>query len=87
MAIIIGDSKGQALACLNSSSSFIPDPMLAECEALLRFMLFCEKIGCDRVVFEGDAKQIIDLILQEECGIWFESIIEDIKLCLKKWPF
>lgn len=68
-SIIIRDNVGQMIACLNSFYSSIPNPLVAECEALWRAMLLCEEIGCDSVDFEGDAKQVFDLILQvEECN-------------------
>lgn len=85
--IIVTDCLGRVLACQSSSSTSTIDPLLAECEALLRALQLCEELGLVKVCLEGDAKNVIDLVLQvEECNTWYGSLIEDIKLLLFRQP-
>lgn len=86
-SIIIRDTFGQTLACLSSSYTSSPDPILAECETLKRALIFYEELGLDRVEFEGDTKYVIDIILQKDkCNTQFGSLMEDLEYLLQRQP-
>lgn len=40
--------------------------MPIECETLRRALLFSKELGFDKVKFEGDAKYVIDTIMQKD---------------------
>lgn len=45
IGIVIRDEKGEVLAYLSSSLLFYLQPIVAECQALLRALSFCIKLG------------------------------------------
>lgn len=82
--IIIRDCLGKVLVCQSFSCDFSSDPLLTKNEVLWRALQLCAELGFDRVRLEGDAKLVIDSVLNaEECNTWYGSIIEDIKHLLK----
>ncbi|XP_041004005.1 uncharacterized protein LOC121249359 [Juglans microcarpa x Juglans regia] len=62
MGIVIGDHAGSLKTCLTASRDNIHSVFQAEGEALHRAMSLCLELGMCHVIFEGDAKVIIDAV-------------------------
>lgn len=82
--IMIGDERGEVIACFSSSLSFSSHPIVAECQALLRALTFCLELGLQRVKLERDALVVIEAINQEaECVACYRDLSEEVKQLLK----
>ncbi|XP_042972955.1 uncharacterized protein LOC122304757 [Carya illinoinensis] len=64
--IIIRDEQGNTMVCVCASHKPVVKPVLAEGLALRRAMEVCAELGLGRVVFEGDAKIIVQAVTSDE---------------------
>lgn len=60
MGIIARDCNEDILALMCSKTKFVISPFLLGCNALWRSMELCKELGFREVIFEGDAKTVID---------------------------
>ncbi|XP_035540209.1 uncharacterized protein LOC118344201 [Juglans regia] len=84
IGIIVRDNNGNVLASMTSQRRYIVSPFLAECNAMWRAMELCKKLGFQEVSFEGDARSVIEAVVDEEVD---ESgrgqVVEDLKKMLR----
>ncbi|XP_040994265.1 uncharacterized protein LOC121240800 [Juglans microcarpa x Juglans regia] len=66
LGVIIRDCRREiyAAACLTRESSY--GAFGAECTAMWEAMVLCEELGLGEVIFEGDAKSVIDAVSSGE---------------------
>ncbi|XP_040987788.1 uncharacterized protein LOC121235507 [Juglans microcarpa x Juglans regia] len=66
LGVIIRDCRGEvyAAACLTREASY--GIFRAECIAMWEAMVLCEELGLGEVIFEGDAKSVIDAVSSGE---------------------
>lgn len=80
MGVVIRDRQGEVVAAMSISRRDVQNPFLAEGMALWRAMVFCIETGIVDVIFEGDAKELIEVVMSdEEVDSWGGQIVEDIK--------
>lgn len=80
IGIVVRDFAGEIIAAFNNSNEHVASPKIAEIIALKRAMIFCTEIGLQNVIFEGDAKVIIEEINSTEtCWATYGHLVEEIK--------
>lgn len=62
IGIVIRDSRGEVIATLFNCEDHVTSQKIAEFNALRRALVLCAEIDIHAVVFEGDAKSIIEEI-------------------------
>ncbi|XP_042979713.1 uncharacterized protein LOC122309937 [Carya illinoinensis] len=82
---VLRDSRGEAEIMLSAPRAHVPSVFHAECYALIRVMELCHDLRISNVIFEGDAKQVIDSINGQhvDCS-WKGQLIEDIQFLLAR---
>jgi ribonuclease HI len=81
LGVVIRDSHGAFLLARCGIKRGCLEPCLAEAEAVLMAIHLCRDLGLLRVVFEGDAKGVVDRINSAEVDRgWMGQVISDIKL-------
>lgn len=85
VGIVIKDSNGDVLALISAPKYYVASPFIVESNALWKAMEMCNELGFRDVIFEGDAKAIIDVVNSEEDDeSWRGQIIEDIKKIVRQ---
>ncbi|XP_042969542.1 uncharacterized protein LOC122302385 [Carya illinoinensis] len=79
IGIVLRDGRGDIEVVLAAPKAHVPSAFHAECYALLRAMQLCRELGFSHMVFEGDAKQVIDCVTSKcsNCS-WKGQLVEDI---------
>ena len=87
--VVIGDSHGAFLSARSGTWRGCLEPSLAEAEAVLMAIQLCRDLGLSRVVFEGDAKRVVNGINSAEVDRgWMGQVLADIKheiIVLEEW--
>ncbi|XP_042969071.1 uncharacterized protein LOC122301753 [Carya illinoinensis] len=80
MGVIMRDENGDALLVVCDSRCYVQSAEVAECLALLKVMQVYSELNVQKVVFEGDAKVIIDAVKNTEENLsTIGHLIEDIR--------
>ncbi|XP_042974694.1 uncharacterized protein LOC122306328 [Carya illinoinensis] len=88
MGIIVRDSEGKIQACLTAPKEWVFSAAQAERAALQRAMFMCFEMGMHQVIFEGDAKVVIDAINSKEMdSSWHGQETEDLQQWMAAHPF
>ncbi|XP_042962456.1 uncharacterized protein LOC122296723 [Carya illinoinensis] len=75
------------MICVCASHKPVVKPVLAEGLALRRAMEVCAELGLGRVVFEGDAKIIVQAVTSdEEISADYGVLVNDARSMLRTWP-
>jgi hypothetical protein len=80
------------MACLKSKGitttiPFITDPTVAKVVVAWKGVAFCRTLGFQRVIFEGDALEIVNALRQDSpCWSHYGQMIEDTKVLLYSFP-
>ncbi|XP_042974226.1 uncharacterized protein LOC122305733 [Carya illinoinensis] len=59
---VLRDHRGDAKMVLSAPKAHVPSAFHAECYALIQAMQLCHELRISNMIFEGDAKQVIDSI-------------------------
>jgi hypothetical protein len=59
---VLRDDRGNVRAACASIIPSIRDPTMAKIATLWKVVLLCGELGCNRVVFEGDSLQVVQLL-------------------------
>ncbi|XP_042988658.1 uncharacterized protein LOC122316191 [Carya illinoinensis] len=87
LGIAMRDSEGSLQACLIASKEQFFSAAQAERAALQSAMDMCIEMGMNQVIFEGDAKAVIDAInLKKEDNYWYGQEIDDLQQLLELHP-
>lgn len=83
VGIIIRNEHGEVLASKQIPKHGCPQPQIAETFGAFMAISFCLELGFNRIVFEGDAKNVVELIQRSDglfgtCG----HLIHDIQILL-----
>ncbi|XP_041009371.1 uncharacterized protein LOC121253427 [Juglans microcarpa x Juglans regia] len=62
IGIVLRDCRGDAEVVLAAPRRYVNSMFQTECYALLRGLQLCHELGFHHVIFEGDAKHVIDSI-------------------------
>lgn len=85
----VGNMNGEVMAVLREPVIFSTDPTSVEARAALCAGLLCQELGLDHVLFEGDAKLVVEAIGKpHENFTRYGRIVEEIKQVLggfKAW--
>lgn len=65
VGVVVRDASGAILASMVTTIPFIRDPTVAEAMAAWKAVVFCSELGFQRVIFEGDALEIVNALRQE----------------------
>ncbi|XP_042973138.1 uncharacterized protein LOC122304943 [Carya illinoinensis] len=80
LGIVIRDSKGDPMVMVAGQRDSVNSAYLAEGDALSRAFSLCADLGVDEADFEGDAKMVIDAILDPTPdSSWSGQLVEDLK--------
>ncbi|XP_042974867.1 uncharacterized protein LOC122306505 [Carya illinoinensis] len=83
MRIIMRDSEGGLLACLTAPKEQVFSSFQTERVALHRAMDMCIEMGMNQVIFEVDAKAVIDIVnSKSEDYSWHGQEIDDLQQLL-----
>ena len=87
MGVILRDERGQVLVAMSKTRNGTLEPSAGEAFAASSAVCFCKDLGVQRVVLEGDAKQIVDAINSSSTS-WsrFGHLIDDTRWILKCFP-
>jgi hypothetical protein len=66
IGVIVRDCKEKVLAILSAPKDYIIDHGIAEAIAVLGVTIFCKELGHQRVVLEGDALQVVQVLQKED---------------------
>ncbi|KAF5462824.1 hypothetical protein F2P56_018800 [Juglans regia] len=66
LGVIISDCRGEVFAAASLRRTLSYGAYGAECTALWEAMILCEELGIGEVIFEGDAKIVIDAVSSGE---------------------
>ncbi|XP_042972921.1 uncharacterized protein LOC122304717 [Carya illinoinensis] len=87
LGIVMRDSEGSLKPCLIASKEQVFSAAQAERAALQRAMDMCIEMGMNQVIFEGDAKAVIDAInSKNEDNSWHGQETEDLQQLLELHP-
>ncbi|KAF5461306.1 hypothetical protein F2P56_017417 [Juglans regia] len=85
IGIVIRDEMGEALTACCDQKEHVQHPATAECMALWKAMEISRDLGFHRVVFEGDAQNIVRAINEDNTDYpSYGSIIHDAKKMLQQ---
>jgi ribonuclease HI len=87
VGVVLRDEHGAVVAALASVFPFVRDPVLAEATALWKAVKFCGEVGCQRVVFEGDSLQVVQLVNNAQCWNRYGQLLEDVRTFLAEFHF
>lgn len=62
IGVIIKNEKGEVIATCCDSRDYVNQLALAECLALRKAMGFCRDLSFNRVILEGDAQVIVNVV-------------------------
>jgi hypothetical protein len=83
VGVVVRDEGGNFLASLATTVPFIVDPVVAEAVAAWKAVSFSRDLGLQRVIFKGDALEIVNALGQESpCWSRYGQVIEDAKIFL-----
>jgi ribonuclease HI len=87
IGVILRDERGQVLAAMSKTRNGTLEPSTGEAFATSTAICFCRDIGVQRVVLEGDAKQIVDAV-NSNLTSWsrFGHLIDDTRWILESFP-
>jgi ribonuclease HI len=78
--VVVRDSHGAVISARSGTRRGCLEPCLAEAEAVLMAIQLCRDLGLSKVVFEGDAKVVVDGINSAEVDKgWMGHVLADIK--------
>ncbi|KAF5443038.1 hypothetical protein F2P56_035633 [Juglans regia] len=84
LRVVIRNEEGEIMAAVGEHRSLVSDPTAAKGYALRKAMEFCKDLNFSRVVFEGDAQVIVNVVNEEEKYLSiYGFVIEDAKKLLK----
>ncbi|XP_042962506.1 uncharacterized protein LOC122296780 [Carya illinoinensis] len=87
MRIIMRDSDGGLQACLTTPREQIFSIFQVEIAIFHRALELCVELGMNQVIFEGDAKVVIDAINSKcEDNSWLSQETEDIQQLIELHP-
>jgi ribonuclease HI len=80
LGVVIRDSHGDLLSARCATKQGSLEPSLAEAEAMLLSIQLCQELNISRVIFEGDAKGVVEGINSTEVDRgWMGHVFADIK--------
>ncbi|XP_042942801.1 uncharacterized protein LOC122276986 [Carya illinoinensis] len=86
IGVIIRDCNGDVFATKCTKRTYSCHAFVAECTALWEAMALCEDLGLRGVMFEGDAKCVIDAVKKyEEDDSKFGHLVEGLQQKLKTY--
>ena len=87
VGVILRDERGQVLAAMSKTRHGTLEPSTGEAFAASSAVWFCQDLGVQRVVLEGDAKQIVDAVNSSSTS-WsrFGHLIDDTRRFLESFP-
>ncbi|XP_041009312.1 uncharacterized protein LOC121253353 [Juglans microcarpa x Juglans regia] len=76
--IIVRDENGEALVAIYDQNANVDSPLVAECFAVRMAIELCNELNIHNVVFEGDARIVIEAVqsFEEESSV-FGTLIDD----------
>jgi len=78
VGVIVRDCKEKVLAILSAPKDYIIDHGIAEAIAVLGVTIFCKELGHQRVVLEGDALQVVQVLQKEDKNLSkYDHLIEE----------
>ncbi|XP_042942660.1 uncharacterized protein LOC122276827 [Carya illinoinensis] len=84
IGVVMRDEKRDVLVSLCSQKKYVRDPLVVEMQALWRAMKLCAELNMTRVIFEGDALNVIRAVNNPDSSWeWHGQLVEDIKEVLK----
>ncbi|KAF5451398.1 hypothetical protein F2P56_026510 [Juglans regia] len=84
IGIVVRNSRGEVLVVVSAPKSHICSAFSAKCYALLRSIKLCQELCLYQVVFEGDAKAIVDSVNgYNNSHSWQGLLIDDIQFLIK----
>lgn len=87
MGIVIRDEKGEALVAACDQKKHVQDPLVAECHALWKALELCNELNFQKVMLEGDAKNIVSAVNSEEEDLSCVGfIVDDIRSVFRNRP-
>jgi hypothetical protein len=89
ISVIVRDGMGEVKATLSAPEDHIIEFNIVEAFAALRAINFCRELGFYRVILEGDALQVMQ-VLNKDGKIWYRygHCIEKARralTCLQRW--
>ncbi|XP_040988941.1 uncharacterized protein LOC121236557 [Juglans microcarpa x Juglans regia] len=86
VGVIIRDENGAVTAAYCGIRGDVDQPVIAKGFALRKAMELCRDSGLNKVIFEGDAQNIVKVVYSPDEDLsCFGSIIEDSKPFLSEW--
>jgi ribonuclease HI len=84
IGVIIRDERGAVVAAWSKLCQGSIEPTMGEVTALFYAESLCRELGIHEVIFEGDAKQVVDAI-NSNTSKWsrFGHLIEDTRQMLQ----
>ncbi|XP_041007557.1 uncharacterized protein LOC121252140 [Juglans microcarpa x Juglans regia] len=85
--IIVRDEKGKAIVVVCDQKANVDNPMVAECFALRMVVELCSELNIHKVVFEGDARIIIEAVqsFEEESSLKLSRLVDPNQLVDLYW--
>lgn len=80
---MLRDEKGDVRAAYVFVLPYIRDPTMAEAVALWKAVLLCGDLGYQRVIFEGDSKQVVQNICRAQPWNLYDQLLEDMRTRLQ----
>ncbi|XP_041001662.1 uncharacterized protein LOC121247365 [Juglans microcarpa x Juglans regia] len=85
VGVIIRDHNGEQMAACSEPNLLLPQPLIAEAAAMRKAIELCIELGFNRVIIEGDAKVILEAVVNPNtCWTAYGQIIQDVKESLKE---
>ncbi|KAF5465429.1 hypothetical protein F2P56_015440 [Juglans regia] len=85
VGVIIRDHNGEQMAACSEPNLLLSQPLIAEAAAMRKTIELCTDMGFNRVIIEGDAKVILEAVVNPDtCWIAYGQIIQDVKESFKE---
>ncbi|XP_042973154.1 uncharacterized protein LOC122304957 [Carya illinoinensis] len=79
VGVVICDSNGSVLASLMQPLAYCTNPVLAEARGLIFEVLFCQELGLDYIIFEGDSSQVVHAVLRKATPVGqLQGLVSDV---------
>ncbi|XP_041003857.1 uncharacterized protein LOC121249200 [Juglans microcarpa x Juglans regia] len=80
---MVRNFRGEAEIVVSAPRSYVCSAFTTECYALMRGTQLCQEMNMHQVLFEGDAKQVVDGV--KGCNSdqsWKDQLIDDIQVLM-----